>query len=131
MEHLKEAAKCRPVEVEDRDTINAWYAMRGLPELHEHLFPDVGYIVPGVGAGFIYQTDSSLCFIEGYISNPSSTKAQRKESFDHITNALIRAAKEHGFRSILAYTQNEEIAKRCERFQFQRKGDYTLYARGI
>lgn len=131
MEQRKEAVNCRPVEQADRREINAWYAMRGMPSLEECLFPDVGYIVPGIGAGFIYQTDSSLCFIEGYISSPKTTKEERKDAFDYITNALIRAAKEHGFRSILAYTQNSEIAKRCKRFQFEHKGDYSLYVRGV
>lgn len=131
MEQVNAAAKCRPVEHEDRETINAWYAMRGFHPIGEHLFPDVGYIVPGIGAGFIYQTDSSLCFIEGYISNPTSTKAERKEAFDAITVSLIHAAKDHGFTSMLAYTKHEEIAKRCDRFQFQRQGDYTLYRRSL
>lgn len=131
MDQLNPQAKCRPVEIEDREVINFWYGLRGMNWLHEHLFPDVGYIVPGIGAGFIYQTDSSLCFIEGYISNPKSTKEERKEAFDAITISLIHAAKDHGFQTMLAYTHHEEIAKRCERFQFQRKGDYALYKREL
>jgi len=111
--------------------INSWYCQRGMETLSKHLFPDVGFIVRGVGAGFIYQTDSSLCFLDGYISNPESTKEHRKDSFDKITHALILTAKDHGFRSILAYTQNPEISKRCERFGFGLRGTYNLFVKGV
>lgn len=121
----------RRVTKDDIQTINSWYAIRGMQTLGEHLFPDIGFIVDNVGAGFIYQTDSSLCFLDGYVSNPGSTKDQRKTAFDSISNALILTAKAHGFSQILAYTKNSEIRKRCERFQFMLRGDYTLYCKEL
>lgn len=111
--------------------INAWYCLRGMEPLNKHLFPDVGFIVSGVCAGFIYQTDSALCFLDGYVSNPDTTKEQRKEAFDKITTALILTAKDHGFTSILAYIKNPEIAKRCERFGFGLRGTYNLFVKGV
>lgn len=115
----------------DIPTINAWYQARKLPPLHPELYPDIGYIVENVAAGFIYQTDSVLCFIEGYIANPQTSKEERKAAFDEITTALIRTAKDHGFKSILAYSQLEEIRKRCERYDFKFKGHYALYVKEI
>lgn len=131
LDQPRELPKCRPVTPKDYDVINAWYRGHHMPPLCEHLFPDVGYVVDGIGAGFIYQTDSSLCFIEGYISNPDSGKDDRKEAFDQITNCLIRVAKDFGFKAVLAYTQHPEIAKRCERFHFQYKGTYNLFLKGL
>lgn len=123
--------KCRPVEIKDHNTINLWQNAHGLARLEEHLFPSVGYIVENVAAGFLYQTDSSLCFIDGYISNPASDKAERREAFDQITDNVIRTARDHGFRNILAYTQHPEIMKRCVRYQFAPKGVYSLYSREL
>lgn len=111
--------------------INSWYVARKMASLNDNLFPDIGYLVHGVGAGFIYQTDSALCFIDGYISHPLTNKEERKAAFDEITKALIMVAKEHGFDQILAYTKNPEIKRRCERFQFNLKGTYDLYVRGV
>lgn len=115
----------------DIPEVNSWYVARGISPINENLFPDIGFICHGVGAGFIYQTDSALCFIDGYIAHPMTTKEDRKEAFDDITNALIRTAKDHGFDQILAYTKNPEIKKRCEKFSFKLKGTYDLYVRGV
>lgn len=123
--------KCRPVERTDHEKINSWNNARCLPFIAEHMFPDVGYVVDDIAAGFLYQTDSSLCFIDGYISNPASDKAERKEAFDLITDNIIRAAKDHGFLSILAYTQHPEIMKRCVRYHFTPKGVYSLFTREL
>jgi hypothetical protein len=121
----------RPFQPEDIKQINSWYGARGIPPIDKHLFPDVGYIEPGVAAGFLYQTDSSLCFIDGYVANPAAPKASRGEAFDAITISIVRTAKDHGFRQILAYTEHPEIKKRCERSLFNLKGRYDLYVRDI
>lgn len=123
--------KCRPFDEVDMEEVNGWYCSRGMRPLSYHMFPDVGYIVPGIGAGFLYQTDSSLCFIDGYISSPVSTREERREAFDLITNAIIRTAKDHGFQQILAYTRNHGVKERCERFHFQLRGQYDLYVKEI
>lgn len=117
--------------VEDIAQVNSWYRARAMPTVSEHLFPDIGMIVDGIGAGFIYQTDSSMCFLDGYISNPETTREERAEAFDKISHALILTAKEYGFSQILAYTKNSEIRKRCERFGFTARGEHTLYVKGI
>jgi hypothetical protein len=121
----------RRVIKEDYPTINKWYLARGMMPLSEHLYPDIGFIVENIGAGFLYQTDSALCFIDGYISSPSSDKEERRVAFDKITTAIVRTAKDHGFRSILAYTKNQGVKGMCDRFNFQFKGEYTLYVKEI
>ena len=115
----------------DLPVIDKWYLSRGMLPPEKHLYPEIGFIVDNVGAGFIYQTDSALCFFDGYISSPASTKDERKEAFDKITLALVRTAKDHGFRQILAYTKNPGTKRMCDRFNFELKGEYSLYVRGI
>lgn len=132
MEQLNPLAnKCRKYSISDIKTLNEWYAAHRLDVPEEDMFPEIGYLVPEIGCGFIYQTDSSLCFIDGYISNPESTGDERRDAFDIITQNLLIAAKEAGFRAILAYTENMQIKKRCERYDFNKKGTYDLYVRGI
>lgn len=117
--------------LEDIPTVNAWYLSRGMFPLNEHMFPDVGFIVENVGAGFLYQTDSSLCFMDGYISSPATTRDERAAAFEKISQALIRTAKDHGFKEILAYTKNPGVKKMCDRFTFELKGQYDLYVKEV
>ena len=87
--------------------INSWYGLRAMPSVPENLFPDIGFIVPGIGCGFLYKTDSALCFLDGYMANPNTTKEERKDAFYAITRYLMRDAKDHGFTQILAYTKHQ------------------------
>jgi hypothetical protein len=124
-------AKCRKFESKDLSIINCWYRERGSAQLTEDAIPSLGFIVDDIGAGFIYQTDSCLCFIEGYVANPATSKEDRKEAFDIITANLIMAAKEAGYTKILAFTEHPEIKKRCLRYDFKHKGVYDLYVREV
>lgn len=121
----------RRVIESDFGVINKWFGLRGEPNIPKGYFPDVGFIAENVGAGFLYQTDSTLCFIDGYISNPASTKAEREDAFEWITRSLLLTAKEHKFTMVLAYSQNPAVKKWCDKFNFELKGEYRLYAREV
>jgi hypothetical protein len=121
----------RLFEEKDIETINGWYRARQQPELNKYLFPDTGFFIENVAVGFLYRTDSCLCFLDGYVCSPSSTKEQRAAAFEKITHMLIRVAKDQGYTRILAYTKSPGIKKIAERFQFSLKGDYTLFIKEI
>lgn len=123
--------ECKRFTIEDIPQINAWNAMRFMPKIDEWFFPKIGFVVDNIAAGFIYQTDSVLCFIDGYVSNPDSNRLDRKAAFDLITNNLLIIAKEFGFKSVLAYTQHPAIKERCEKYDFNLKGRYDLYVKEI
>lgn len=115
---------------EDFDQINEWYALRQMAPMRRDIIPKVGYIVDGVAAGFLYQTDSSMCLLDGFIANPLAEKHERAEALDKITDALISDADRLDFFSIVAMTKNEAIRERCRKYHFSPKGEYHVYVRG-
>lgn len=123
--------RSKAVEQKHFPQISHWYRDRDMSIPHPKFFPETGFVVENIAAGFIYKTDSKICLLDGYISNPKTTKEDRKKALDIITSDLIIYAKESGFLSILAYTKNESIRKRCGKFLFLDKGDYTLHVREL
>lgn len=116
---------------EDLKQVNRWEAMCELSLTPEHGIPDVGFIVPGVCAGFLFQTDSSICMFDGFIANPEIRGEERLKALDAVTDALVITAKDLGFKSVLAFTKNKNIKARCERYGFSGRGGYELFVRGL
>jgi hypothetical protein len=81
----------------------------------------VGSIVPGVAAGFLYSTDSSLCILEGYVTNPECDSEIRNKALEVVTEHLLAIAEAKGFTYIVAFTGDESIVKRAERSGFENK----------
>lgn len=94
-----------------------------------HTLPKVGFISPGVAAGFLYQTDSCVAIIDGYISNPVLNRADRDEALDEVTQALLNKAKELGFTHVKCETKLTSIGARAERHGFVPLGTFTYYVR--
>lgn len=116
---------------EDLIEINEWYSLRQMTPMRADIIPKVGYIVEGVAAGFLYQTDSSMCLFDGFIANPLAERHEREEGLDKITDALISQAEKLNFYSIVAMTKHEVIRERCRKYHFAPKGEYHVYVRGV
>lgn len=123
--------KCRAISEWDLCEIADWHGARGIVPPDRELYPRIGFIVSGVAAGFLFRTDSGICFLDGYISNPNTDREAREKALDEITDRLLLAAKDHGFTKAMAYTQNAAVRRRCERYEFSPGGDYSLYIREI
>ncbi len=63
--------------------------------------------------GFLYQTDSKVCYIDGLLANPSISKTQRSEAIDQVVKAIIKAAKHLGFKYLLGTTKVKEVETRA------------------
>lgn len=120
----------RPFKKEDISTINEWEMGWELNTSSIDHYPETGFIVEGVCAGFLYKTDSSICFIDGYISNPKSDKKERKKALDLITRALLWSAKEN-FSTCVVYTQNPSIRNRFLDNDFKPKGNHLMLVKEL
>jgi hypothetical protein len=110
----------------DLEEMSGWYRARGLTPLSADVLPIVGFIEPDVAAGFLYLTDSSLCLLENYITNPRASPEGRNTALDAITGALLQEAERAGYRHAVALTQDREIRERALRHGLVPLGDYTL-----
>lgn len=116
------------VEVSDLNDIRSWYEKREKPVPTGDL-PKVGFIEPNVACGFLYQTDSDFCLIEGYATNPEAESKMRNEALNAITAALIEAASSLGFKKVYAITKETSISGRAVNHGFREIDQHQVLIR--
>ena len=121
----------RPFRIDDIAEMNGWLSEHEQGPVPPWALPEFGLFEPGVAAGFLYETDSGLALLEGYSSNPRSDAAVRSKALDDITEGLLEAAHDRGFRRVLAICQVPAIERRAERHGFKTVGAYTLMGRMV
>lgn len=82
-------------------------------DYNEDQFPSVGFIVDGVAAYFLYQTDSSVCWLENLITKRGILPAVRARALDLLVDAILKEAKDLGFTVAYATTHITSVAKRA------------------
>lgn len=115
----------------DYNTISSWYTSRGLQAPSEEIYPDVGFIVSGHSAGFFYATSSSVCLIEGFVTNNKSPLKLRSKALDLIVAQCLVYAKKCGFKYVKCDTRNAAIQRRAQKFGFEVTGNYNSLMRGL
>lgn len=93
--------------------------------------PNMGYIVDGVAAGFLYFTDSKIAIIDNFISNKQSSRQDRDKALDEIVEALLASARTGGAKLVKCDTDIDAIKKRAVKMGFNTVGIYTSFARMI
>jgi len=84
------------------EEIICWFHERNLKITPDYLSP-TGFIEPGVCAGFIYATDSNFVIFESFISNPHTTKEQRRAALERVVAEMIIEAKEMGYKQAFGF----------------------------
>ena len=87
---------------EDEKEVIGWFHSRKIDITPDYL-PKVGYIQSGIAAGFIYQTDANFCIFESFISNPNTSKSERKEALREIVTEMIKEAKQLGYKDAYGF----------------------------
>lgn len=100
-----------PVTDADLATLNAWCRDHGKSPFPEGWLPPTGFWVPGVLAAFLFRTDSRVAYIECVISNPNTTKEQRREAMLAVADRIAEQATAEGFLYLLGLTAIESVAE--------------------
>lgn len=111
--------------------INTWYYKRKLPVVPENLLPKTGFIVPGIGAAFLYRTDGGIALCEGFITNPDTTREERIEARDLIMSELLHEAAHQGFKTAIAISNNFMVHDVCEKFGMRDIGNYKMFSKEL
>jgi hypothetical protein len=116
----------------DRDfpEIQVWYRSRGMSAIEDCL-PQFGFIAPGIAAGFLVQTDTKYCFLEPFISNPTSTIEERDEALNLIMFNLINLAKLLEFKYIFGVSRSQGMISRALRHGFVEQDISTVVRKEI
>ncbi len=98
-------------EAEHYDLIKKWWQDHNWLPIDKNILPKTGLIVNDCVAGFLYQTDSSLAWVEWIVSDKNSDKKLRKESLYILINELTNIAKDMGFTHTWSWLENENLIK--------------------
>jgi hypothetical protein len=115
----------------DLAEINRWYEAHGEKPTTRNSLSNIGRIEDGVAAGFLYQTDSCVCLLEGFVTNPLASSEDRGKALFQITIQLMAEAKDMGFTTIIAMTKDLNIMERALMHNFKEVGLYHLFSREI
>mgnify|MGYP003139938308 FL=1 len=88
----------------DYEQMVSWHISWKWPVLPKECLSKRGYIVSrgsvDLYSCFLYETDSSLCWMEWFVGNKKTTKDQRKDAKKFLINHVIEEAKSLGFRAL-------------------------------
>lgn len=110
--------ECRKYTDRDFEEIQSWYTKRGMTlELKD--LPQVGFIVPGIAAGFVMKTDTNCCILEPFIANPLTLRKEREVALDSIFEDLIKECKALGYKKVFGFSTNLKMVWRAQTFGFK------------
>lgn len=109
----------RKVDIQkDYEMLAKWWLHHGWGDVPAIILPKEGFIVNEICAGFIYQTDSKIAWIEYIVSDPASEKEYRAQSLDILIDNLIKRAKELGFLVAFATLEHPALIERYKKHGF-------------
>lgn len=117
----------RLVEKSDMAEMAKWWESRGKnAEFPSHCFSDLGFIVPGEAAVFLYTTNSKLAFIENLQANPDVPRDRRNDALNAVISAAFIEAKARRFTHLLATTKLSAVCERAKMFGGHIASDMNL-----
>lgn len=93
----------------DYNTIVKWWLDHDEFPCPVDLLPNIGFIVDDIVAGFLYQTDSKICFVESLISKKDTNKEERRIALDKLMDSLVEAAEGMNYKKIIFQTSHPRI----------------------
>lgn len=108
--------------------INAWYHKRDMPILKE-LPSMMGYIVRGVGAGFLIKTPC-VSFLECFVTNKDAERSDRWKALDGIAALLIQQAHILEIKNLVAVTKNPFIVELCKKHGLNELNGMRIFGGG-
>lgn len=108
----------RFLEEEDYNELLGWWKWFRFPAPAREFLPDnatCGIMVSkgemNICAGFLYSTNSKLCWIEFIVSNPQYKDKNRKGAIELLIKGLAELAKKNGFKAIFSSIKDENLKK--------------------
>jgi hypothetical protein len=83
------------------------------------MLPQVGFVVGGAAIGFLYQTDSCIALLDGFIGHPEVLPSRRRQAIKILAGALLDEASKRGFEEFLITTSAPSIGVIASEFGFR------------
>jgi hypothetical protein len=111
---------------DDLPEINGWQEARGLPALDPKYLPEIGFIVPGVCAGFLNFGESGLVLIDWIVSNPRKSPEDRDNGLGELCVAFDEAGRG---KRMLCWTHEYSVIERAKKHGGNLMGAYFVFER--
>jgi len=108
--------EARLIELDDRPEIAKWWTLHKWPVIDFDNLPASGFIVPGVCAAWVYETNSPTVILEWVISNPESD--QRDLGLNILLNHIDAVCKAAGYKQIFTATKHPKLLERLKNHSF-------------
>lgn len=115
----------RLLEETDYPQLVEWWKFWRFPAPLQEMLPENGTCgimlsKDGINicAGFIYFTNSKMCWIEFIVSNPNYKEKDRKEAITQLINSLCELAGSYGFKVAYTNLKNESLINHFTECQF-------------
>lgn len=95
-----------------KEMLMQWAKQWGWNETVIDILPTTGLIIEGVCATFLYETNSNMCFMEGFICNKEADREVREVCLDRIVDALLLLGREKGYKYIKGDTRYQAVVDR-------------------
>lgn len=110
----------------DYECLASWWEAWGWPALPKEALPEIGVVVESIDgeskrkicAGFVYKTDSTLCWIEWIISDKNYRESDRKEAMLLLIKSLTQAAKELGYKVAFTSVVSKHLIEKYKSMGF-------------
>lgn len=116
----------RRVSRADLRSINNWLSKQKHEQASESMLPAVGFIVPGVAAGFIRDCETSIGMLDSFVSNPTCTGATRHRALEAITAACLSQP----FSAFITMTSDLGLQRRFQEHGFAAAPQYLWLIKG-
>ncbi|MGQ8868401.1 hypothetical protein [Myroides sp. TSA_177.3] len=115
----------RVLKKEDDLELVSWWTWWRFPPPLQEMLPNngtCGIMLSKEGiticAGFIYYTNSKMCWIEFVVSNPNYRESDRKEALVSLINKLGEIAKSQGYKAAYTKLKNASLINHFADFQY-------------
>jgi len=105
-------------EPKDYEIICEWWKEYDYPIVPLDCLPKNGLIIENLCAGFLYSTDSALCWLEFVVGNPKATKEERSKGLDELIEGLVVLAKTKEFKYALASVEHPNLKDKVKKLGF-------------
>jgi hypothetical protein len=111
----------------DYEMIARWYGDWEKECPPKDYLPGLGIIVEESVAGFLYSTDSKVCFFDCFISDPNITDVERNSALDVLVHCLMDSAKDLDNKVVVCNSINGNIKSRALKHGFGYAGEHGVF----
>lgn len=124
----------RVLTEEDYPVLCGWWSWFRFPAPPQDCLPNNGtggiMVVKGdvnICAGFIYFTNSKLCWVEFVVSNHEYRESDRAEAIQLLLNELCGIAERKGFKGVFSSVKNENLINHFDACGFTKNKNTTEF----